>query len=1304
MTPPTDTPAVPTDAALPPQYTPADVEPAMRAKWDDAKAWHATPDSPGAPYAVVIPPPNVTAALHLGHALNNTLQDVLVRYHRMLGRNVMWMPGTDHAGIATQTVVEKRVFAEEGKRRTDFTRDAFIAKVQKWKDEYEQRIIDQLKEMGCSCDWDRQRFTMDEVCAAAVREAFFRLFKDGLIYRGKRLVNWDPVTQTALADDEVEMQEVDGQFYYMKYPLWDAASQSEIRSQKSEIQYVTVATTRPETMLGDTAVAVNPNDEHRRHLIGKHVKLPIVGRIIPIIGDDYVVIPHADAKALPHADAEERSDEASGKAAMASGFLKVTPAHDPNDYDIGQRHSLPIINVMAPDASISKDHGWPAEEWNTTTTHADAEQSEASGAHTFMHTLLGLSREDARRAIVRWFREHDLLEDQKPYRHSVGHSYRSHAPIEPYYTDQWYVKVTDDRLRGVALQAMAPDQRRDATPPQQSRDRKEAVPPAQVHPTPVAYLITFTAHGSWLKGDGRGWIDPDHNTFGDPIPVGDESVERREFEKLKKPPIVFEETQRRAIQHAILETAEHRGWGLLALHVRSNHVHALVVASDAEPEKVMNDFKAYATRRLRDASLVSSDQKVWTRHGSTRYLWDQSAVQAAKRYVLDQQGGPLAPAPHEGKPLPHGRGSDEPVGSLPDGRGSDEAWRGKLRFYPDRYAKTFENWHENIRDWCISRQLWWGHRIPVWISSEGEAFDDTEDSSTLYSTDRVALQSFGGQWFACVRDQGDREAVEHLESKGFTQDPDVLDTWFSSALWPMSTMGWPNPANFPDQIPEGDAVLNTWNPTTVLSTAREIITLWVSRMVMFNLYFNHKLPFHDVFIHAMIQDGHGQKMSKSLGNGVDPSDIIHSHGSDAMRYTLTAMTTQTQDVRLPVDCIVPGSGETVTPKFITGPGGYKVMAPVQEHPPGSGKKFATSYGIASGEVKPPEMGGAYPVARNTSEKFDLGQRFANKLWNAVRFALSNLTPAHAAPTNLAADLRSADSSTAAPSDAASVNCDALGVADRWVLSRLARTVRLADQSLKDYQFAPYAQALYDFIWRDLCDWYIEAVKPTVKDSAQQQQVLAACIDASLRLLHPVMPFVSERLWEGLNAAVPHRGVQGLTLPGNAMLMTAAWPRAQGELIDEQAERDFELIRSIVSAVREVRSTHNVPPRKLLETTCRAPAPIAQKLLGFRGITTTLAYTVGCGVGPQIERPADAVVVSVAGCELYIHGLVDKDAERERLGKRLAELESAVANFDKRLSNESYTAKAPAKLVQETRDQREAAVKERDSVREQLAGL
>ncbi|MEM9295951.1 MAG: class I tRNA ligase family protein, partial [Planctomycetota bacterium] len=1013
--PPSPSSPAATSAELPKTYEPAAVEKHVLQRYQDTRAFHAEPDAGRDPYSVVIPPPNVTAALHLGHALNNTIQDVLVRHARMTGRNAVWLPGTDHAGIATQTVVDKRLqmagepALKDYKRQEADGRDgrsAFIEKVQAWKDEYEKRITDQLREMGCSCDYERQRFTMDPVCAKAVREAFFQLFKDGLIYRGKRLVNWDPVTQTALADDEVEMQTIDGQFYYLNYPLVrpklgtsrdtsEPGSVSPVSADTSDPSqweetgdFVTVATTRPETMLGDTAVAVNPNDSERAQHAGQFVKLPIVGRVIPIVADDYVVIPDPD------------SDDA--KASYASGYLKVTPAHDPNDYDIGQRHDLPQINVMAPDGSISKDHGWPWEE-----------QPEAIAE---LQPFLGLSREDARKAIVRWFRERELLADQKPYRHAVGHSYRSHVPVEPYLSDQWYVRVTDDRLAGAALRAMSEDQRTPDTEcvwsddhpfenTSTSRDREGAGPPpnALKH-----YLITFTAYGTWLHHDARGSVDRHHNLPGEPYVPENAAYEQADQDAMTGDAVTLDESQRKEVLSAIQEVCDHRGWGIYAANIRTNHVH-LVVSADASPEEVMGDCKSYATRRLRELGLAPSENRTWTRHGSTRYLNDDRSLAAARRYVVEEQGEDLGASfehPTEA-PLPHGRGSSQAAADRTTG----------LTFHPPRYAKTFQNWHESIRDWCISRQLWWGHRIPVWsrtvhwqgadwlhqgVSAGGSGHNPKTYEEAVQLVERYPLESGyddkAGDYAVARKLDGEelteyfcpspeyansewgRSEIQELETVGWAQDPDVLDTWFSSALWPLSTLGWPAPEDFPHEFPQGDAALQAWNPSAVLCTAREIITLWVSRMVMFNLYFRGSIPFHDVFIHAMIQDGHGQKMSKSLGNGVDPMDIIHSHGADAMRFTLAHMTTHTQDVRMPVDCVDPHTGETFTPAVTTGSGGVKVMAPTQER---HGKAMTTAYGVASGLANPTDDA---PLARNTSEKFDLGQRFCNKLWNAFRFS------------------------------------------------------------------------------------------------------------------------------------------------------------------------------------------------------------------------------------------------------------------------------------------------------------------------------
>ena len=639
-------------------YDPQAVEKQVNELWLSAPYFHPDPSAVGADgktYTIVIPPPNVTAALHLGHALNNTLQDILIRYRRMQQYHTLWMPGTDHAGIATQTVVEKRILAEEGKRRTDFERDAFIARVQAWKDEYEATIIGQLQAMGCSCDWPRTRFTMDDVCAKAVRANFFNLFQDGLIYRGKRLVNWDPATQTVLADDEVEHETVQGHFWYLRYPLVEA-----VQIEGQRIEHVTVATTRPETMLGDTAIAMNPGDPRAAQLVGQMVRLPIVGRVIPIVADEHVVLPNPDSE-----------DE---KARFSTGFLKVTPAHDPDDWQIGQRHDLDITNVMAPDGSISDKYGWE-----------DATEPEAQN-------LLGMDRFEAREAIVEWFRQESLLENVRDYTHEVGHSYRSHVPIEPYLSDQWYIAV-------------------------------------------------------------------------------------------KKP-----------IEHL----ASKFGEGLI-------------------------------------------------------------------------------------------EGTDVPVNSLA-GLALKPLVDGRLRFIPERYAKTYQTWLENLRDWPISRQLWWGHRIPIWSRAGADVSlpqEMAEAAQNVHVT--VGDSDEGPVTFLCVAP--DKEDVEQkLEAAGWVRDNDVLDTWFSSALWPFSTLGWPEPT------PE----LEAFYPGDVLCTAREIITLWVSRMVMMGQYCRGDIPFRDVYIHAMIQDGEGRKMSKSLGNGIDPLVAIDSHGADAMRFTLASMTTDTQDIRMPV--------------------------------------------------------------------------------------------------------------------------------------------------------------------------------------------------------------------------------------------------------------------------------------------------------------------------------------------------------------------------------------------------------------------
>ena len=1018
-------------------YDPTEFEAAITRRWHESNAFHAEPTDDGEPYCVLIPPPNVTAALHLGHAFNNTLQDVLVRYHRMKGFKTLWMPGTDHAGIATQTVVEKRLLQEEGKKRTDYSRDDFIAKVQSWKDEYEATITEQLKVMGCSCDFQRQRFTMDDMCARAVREAFFRLFKDGLIYRGKRLVNWDPVSQTALADDEVEMEEVNGHFWYLRYPLvhpsenpddpFDCQEVTWVelvargypgaeQHPEDEHAWVTVATTRPETYLGDTAVAINPADERAVPLRGLCAQLPLVGRVIPIVEDDYVVRPDANS-----------SDP---KAKFATGFLKVTPAHDPNDWEIGQRHDLGVINVMAPDASISDSHGW----------------EDVGDAHLFV----GMSREAAREKVVSEFKARCLLEDVKDHVHSVGHSYRSHVPIEPYLSDQWYVKVTDDKLVGEAQRA------------------------------------------------------------------------------------------------------------------------------------------------------------------------------------LTEENG--------------------------------------LSFHPERYAKTYSHWHENLRDWCISRQLWWGHRIPVW-SKEIESSSKPMDSYPWASRGDVAWREENERQFVCIQSDDSNELIQLIESAGFTQDPDVLDTWFSSGLWPISTMGWP----------ESNNLLDTFNPTSVLCTAREIITLWVSRMVMFNRYFleDRRVPFKDVYIHAMIQDGHGQKMSKSLGNGVDPRDIIHSHGADAMRFVLTQMATATQDVRLPVDIECPHCHEVFGAKTFENSADYRVAEATQKCPKCK-KSMVSGYGNASGEATPTE---SQPLARNASSKFDLGRAFCNKLWNATRFALSHLNEDHrwdACATDIYATEGRANS---------------LALPDAWIITRVHRAIERIETALTEYQFNHYSEAIYDLARRDFCDWYLEAIKPTVRDSPQQQRTLQLVLDTILRLLHPIAPFITEELWPHIMPRDEHE-----------LLATADWPLRENFPAHDAEHDEFERARSLVEAIRTIRGEQKVPDKKSI--TLHANNSVQQLLKQSGQMVPTLA-AIEATHPLSDDKPANAITFTFEGQENALSGLteeVDAVTQATRLEEEIAELKKQIAQREGRLANPGYANKAPAHLVQQTRDELERFQNELAAKTESLHAL
>jgi valyl-tRNA synthetase len=1003
-------------------YEPKNTEQQADKIWAAGNYFHAEATGDGRkPYTIVIPPPNVTAALHLGHALNNTLQDILIRYHRMLGLNTLWMPGTDHAGIATQTVVEKRILAEEGKKRTDFKRDEFVARVQAWKDEYEVRIIEQLKAMGCSCDWQRTRFTMDETCAKAVRATFFNLFKDGLIYRGKRLVNWDPATQTVLADDEVEHETIQGNFWYLRYPLTEP-----VVVEGKRIEYVTVATTRPETMLGDTAVAMNPNDPRAKTLIGKSVRLPIVGRIIPIIADEHVVLPNPNSE-----------DE---KAKFSTGFLKVTPAHDQDDYAIGERHYdeiaevvIPInytgdpwqyvfLNVMAPDGSISDKFGW-----------ADWEKIK----NPDVENLIGMDRFEAREAIVEWFRQENLLEEIRPYAHEVGHSYRSHVPIEPYLSDQWYIEV-------------------------------------------------------------------------------------------KKP---------------------------------------------------ITNLR-FTTRSFR----FEIEQ-----HDRMTYI----------------------------------KGTDVPVNSLA-GLALGPLLEGRLKFIPERYAKTYQAWLENLRDWPISRQLWWGHQIPIWWKLGGGGrleYELSKQHDKVWSVNTASEE--GAITYICVAP--DNDGIEKkLNDDGWTRDGDVLDTWFSSALWPFSTLGWP----------EESPVLKTFYPGDVLCTAREIITLWVSRMVMMGQYCAGDIPFKDVYIHAMIQDGEGRKMSKSLGNGIDPLVAINSHGADAMRFTLASMATDTQDIRMPVAQMT----------------------------------------LPDGRVE------------NTSPKLDVGRNFCNKLWNASRFAMMNLEG----------------------TDPAGFDKNKLAMTDKWILSRLARTIAEVTAGLDAFKYNEPLNAIYKFFWNDFCDWYLEWAKPRMFDSAQKpiaQNVLAFVLDQTLRLLHPFVPFITEGIFQKLNELAPTRGLKGIAeLNAAKALVAADWPKRIDALINEQIERQIDNIQTVVRCVRDIRSRCNIPPSSKLVVSVNAPQDLSGILNADAGLLCQLANLKEFNASLSAPKPKNAAAAIAGQMQIYVHDAIDVVAERKRLTKQKEQIEGAKKGVEAKLANENFISRAKPEVVAQTKEKLAEYTEQLKAIEKHLAEL
>jgi valyl-tRNA synthetase len=967
---------------LPKQYDPHEAQKRWLAFWQEQGYFASEPDSGRKPFTIVIPPPNVTGALHLGHALNNTLQDVLIRWRRMQGFNALWLPGTDHAGIATQAVVERRIRDEEGKSRHELGREELIRRIWQWKDQYETRIVEQLREMGASADWSRVRFTLDGICARAVRHTFFAMFRDGLIFRGKRLVNWDAQLQTSVADDETYDETIKGGFWTFRYQV------------KGTDQFIRFSTTRPETMLGDTAVAVHPSDERYKHLVGKMVTIPLNGREIPIIADGLLVDP-----------------------SLGTGAVKVTPAHDHNDYACGQRHKLPMINILNPDGSINQNGG----------------------------TFAGLDRYVAREAVTKEMEKHGLFEGREDRDITLKYSDRSKTPIEPLLSEQWFVRMDDFSAGKPGLAQMAMD-------------------------------------------------------------------------------------------------------------------------------------------------AVSS---------------------------------------------------------------------GRVTFFPARYARQYLDWLGEKRDWCISRQLWWGHRIPIWYAKCPESllverFADRKEITWKHDAE-------SDRWLICAQ-EGELPADALGRGVTLEQDPDVLDTWFSSALWPHSTLGWPGPA-LTDQ-PSGPANpdwagMHYYYPTSVLVTNRDIITLWVARMVITGLYNLGEVPFHHVNIHPKILDGFGVGMSKSKGNGVDPVDIIATYGTDALRFGMVQVATETQDSRMPVANVCPHCQALVPMKQE-----HMYMRTRKVTCPTCKKPFRPGGPWPSAD---PEL----PTARQASERFEAGRNFANKIWNAARFLLLNLEGYSPGKIHL----------------------QELAIEDRWILSRLATTVHAVTQSLENYRYAEALRAIYDFTWSEYCDWYVEMSKGRLqaeRDSAGRhsaQRVLLGVLDNVLRLVQPIMPFVAESIWQALAEAVPERG---LPVPEKASpsVTIAPWPALPEQWTDAAMEQRMGRMQELVRAVREVRNRYMIEAKTPLQVCVRTSNQVASDFARLQPFIELLAGVGAFTAGPDISKPPQPVSVVRPDFEAYVSlaGLIDVTAEIKRLEKQILEKRQHLRGTEGKLANPSFTGKAPPEVVQQQRDQ------------------
>ena len=857
---------------LPKTYDPKLVESDIYDMWMENDCFKAEPDPDKKPYSIVMPPPNVTGQLHMGHALDSTLQDILTRYKRMEGYSALWLPGTDHAGIATQIKVEEELRVKEGKTRYDLGREKFLERVWAWKEKYGSRIVEQQRKLGVSCDWSRSRFTMDEGCSRAVREAFCEMYDKGLIYKGSRIINWCPHCLTALSDAEVEYVDKPGHLWYIRYPLSDGSGD------------IVVATTRPETMMGDTGVAVNPNDEKFQHLIGKTCILPIMNREIPIVGDEYCEI------------------------GFGTGAVKMTPAHDPNDFEVGLRHNLDVIRVIADNGTINENGG----KYN------------------------GMDRYECRKALVKDLEEQGYLVKTEPYSHNVGTCYRCHNDVEPLISAQWFVKMK---------------------------------------------------------------------------PLAEEAI----------------------------------------------------------------------------------------------------------RVVKD----------------------------------------GTIKFVPERFSKTYLNWMENVHDWCISRQLWWGHQIPAWYCDECGHINVSREDPT----------------------KCEKCGCTHL-----TRDEDVLDTWFSSGLWPFSTLGWPD-------LDSED--LKYWYPTTDMVTGYDIIFFWVARMVVSGMEQMKKEPFKTVFIHGLVRDDKGRKMSKSLGNGIDPLEMAEKYGADALRFNL-----------------------------ITG------------NSPGNDMRFYV-------------------------EKCEAMRNFANKIWNASRYVLMNLTVEETGLPD-AADLE---------------------IEDKWVLTKLNTLIKEVTENMDAYELGVASAKVYDFIWDTYCDWYIELTKARLygeneKSKLAAQKVLVYVLDQFLRLLHPFMPFITEEIWQ----AIPHEG---------KFLMLADWPKYDESLNFGAEAAHMESVMNAIRSIRNRRAEMNVPPSK--KSTLYVVSDKGEIFRQGEGFICRLAYAdkvIICETDPEGHENMVCVVTNDAKLYIPLEELIDFEKELARLEKEKANCLKQIAMFEGKLSNEAFVSRAPEKVVAEQREKLE----------------